>query len=339
MDLDIKGLHHITAITSDATEAIRFYTRVLGLHLVKKTVNFDDPTAYHLYFGDQKGTPGTILTFFDWGPSINQGSLGAGLTHHLAFATKNEETLLRWKARLEQSKVPVEGPFNRRSGSSIYLLDPDGLIIEIATPETDGYSDDENSELSVFSGRRTKPRPVEAKEVIGSEMELQGLHHATAIANAPSHSTQFYKDSLGANLSPEPRQGRRVNWQWHLGQNHGSASFLSFFESGSAAAGLVGVGTVHHIAFAVEDEEEQVKWRTRLLSRGVRVTAVLDRKYFKSIYFREPNGILLEIATIPPGFTVDEPLSQLGRSLTLPEWLETRRSFIETSLKPVGPID
>ncbi len=185
MDLDIKGLHHITAITSDATEAIRFYTRILGLRLVKKTVNFDDPTAYHLYFGDPKGTPGTILTFFDWGPSINRGSLGAGVTHHIAFATENEDTLLKWKARLEQNKVPVEGPFNRTSGKSIYLLDPDGLIMEIATPETEGYSDNENSELSVFSEPKTLPRRTEAREAVDPEMRLQGIHHATAIANAP----------------------------------------------------------------------------------------------------------------------------------------------------------
>ena len=339
MDLDIKGFHHITAITSDATEAVRFYTRVLGLHLVKKTVNFDDPLAYHLYFGDPKGTPGTILTFFDWGPSINQGSLGAGVTHHLAFATENEETLLKWKARLERNKVPVEGPFNRKSGKSIYLLDPDGLIIEITTPETKGYSDDQNSELSVFSGRKKIPRPAEAREALGPEMRLQGLHHVTAIASAPSHSTQFYNDTLGADPAPETKQGSWMNWQWYFGQNHRSTSFLSFIEASSAAHGLVGAGTVHHIAFAVEDEEEQIKWRNRLLSRGVRVTAVLDRKYFKSIYFREPNGILLEIATIPPGFTVDEPLDELGRSLTLPEWLESRRPIIEASLKPFGPID
>lgn len=130
-----------------------------------------------------------------------------------------------------------------------------------------------------------------------------------------------------------------MNWQWYFGRNHGSANFLSFIEASSAAHGLVGAGTVHHIAFAVEGEEEQIEWRNRLLSRGVRVTAVLDRKYFKSIYFREPNGILLEIATIPPGFAVDEPIGQLGRLLTLPEWLEARRPSIEASLKPVGAID
>jgi len=339
LDPVIKSLHHITAITSDAAEAIRFYTRILGLHLVKKTVNFDDPTAYHLYFGDEKGTPGTILTLFDWGRSINRGSLGAGVTHHLAFATENDETLLKWKTRLEQYKIPVEGPFNRKAGRSIYLLDPDGLIIEIATPETDGYSDDENPEPSLFSRRKTRPRVIGAKEAFDPGIQLLGLQHATAIATAPSHSTQFYKDTLGATLAPETKRERRVSWQWFLGQNRGSANFLSFIESSSANQGLVGAGTVHHIAFAIDDEEEQTEWRTRLLNRGVRVTAVLDRKYFKSIYFREPNGILLEIATIPPGFTVDEPPGHLGRSLTLPEWLEARRPFIEASLKPIGPID
>ncbi len=228
-------------------------------------------------------------------------------------------------------------PFDRKSGRSIYLLDPDGLIIEIATPETEEYSDYENPELSVFSGREARSQPAEASEAFDVTMQLQGLHHATAIANTPSHSTQSYKDILGANLA-ETKQGGRI-WQWYFGQKHRQANFLNFIEPGSARPGLVGAGTVHHVAFAVEDDEEQAGWRKRLLSRGVRVTAVLDRKYFKSIYFREPNGILLELATIPPGFAVDEQLNQLGRSLTLPEWLEVRRPLIEASLKPVGPLD
>src|SRR2546422_726765 len=340
MEPKTQGLHHITAITSDASSAVNFYNRILGLRLVKKTVNFDDPSAYHLYFGDEKGNPGTLITFFEWGKSIGFGQVGAGLAHHFAFTTQDHESLASWKSWLEQSGVSVLGPFDRGSFESIYFRDPDGLILEIATPGNGrDYSDASHSELILPFGRHTasvKPHAPQVRE-ISIEMKLQGLHHVTALTHGSSQTREFFADILNMELIKVNRRGSSGTAQQVFGLEGGRpGSMISFIESPVAPGGNVGVGTVHHIAFAIEDEDVQLEWRERLLARGVHVTPVLDRKYFKSIYFREPNGILLELATVPPGFGVDEPLEALGRSLTLPDWLEPRRRAIEASLEPIS---
>src|SRR3989441_8148005 len=184
MESKTQGLHHITAITSDASSAVNFYTRILGLRLVKKTVNFDDPSAYHLYFGDEKGSPGSLITFFDWGKSIGIGQVGAGVTHHFAFTTRDEESLAGWKTWLEQNNVSVLGPFDRGSFNSIYFRDPDGLILEIATPGNGrGYSDVLHSELLLKFSNSNATGKTSAPRIggISVEMRLQGLHHATAL--------------------------------------------------------------------------------------------------------------------------------------------------------------
>jgi len=190
-----RGLHHITAVTSDASSAVNFYTRVLGLRLVKKTVNFDDPSAYHLYFGDEKGSPGTLITFFDWGNAIGYGKVGAGVVHHFAFTTGDQESLADWKTWLEQNDVSVLGPFDRSSFKSLYFRDPDGLILEIATPgDGKDYSDASHSELLLpfsndpSSGKATAPRV----RGISVEMKLQGLHHVTALAHGSSQTREFF---------------------------------------------------------------------------------------------------------------------------------------------------
>jgi len=340
MERKTRGLHHITAITSDASSAVSFYTRVLGLRLVKKTVNFDEPSAYHLYFGDEKGSPGTLLTFFDWGKAIGFGQVGAGVTHHFAFTTRDEGSLANWKTWLEQNDVSVLGPFDRGSFNSLYFRDPDGLILEIVTPGngTD-YSDASHSELTLqFSGRTgTGKTPVPRIRGISLDMKLQGLHHVTALTHGSSQTREFFAGILNMELVKENQRGSSGTAQQVFGLEGGRpGSMISFVGSPVAPLGTVGIGTIHHIAFAVEDENTQLKWRERLLARGVHVTPVLDRKYFKSIYFREPNGILLELATVPPGFGVDEPLEALGRSLTLPDWLEPRRRAIEASLEPIS---
>jgi len=340
MVLRLAGLHHITAITSDSETAVRFYTGLLGLRLVKKTVNFDDPTAYHLYFGDENGKPGTVLTFFDWGPGLGHGILGAGVVQHLAFSTKDEGSLDDWKAWLEQNASRVLGPFDRGSFKSLYFKDPDGLILEIASlGNGKGYDDSSHPEsaLSAWNPGSRAVHPPASTLRIPSGLWLSGLHHVTAISRKFAPSRDFYGDLLGFEVVEEPRGDRGS--QHVLGLDGGApGTMISFIDGPESRPGSVGGGTVHHVAFAVEDQSKQLEWRERLLSRGVRVTEVLDRKYFKSIYFREPNGLLLEIATVPPGFTVDEPKDRLGTTLTLPDWLEPQRKVIEAGLKPLGVL-
>jgi len=266
--------------------------------------------------------------------------VGAGVTHHFAFTTRDVESLANWKTRLEQNDVSVLGPFDRGSFKSLYFRDPDGLILEIATPGNGrDYSDALHSELTLQFGNRTPTGKALAPRVRGItvEMRLQGLHHVTALTHGSSQTREFFAGILNMELVKENQRGSSGTAQQVFGLEGGRpGSMISFVESPVAPLGTVGIGTVHHIAFAVEDENTQLKWRERLLARGVHVTPVLDRKYFKSIYFREPNGILLELATVPPGFGVDEPLEALGRSLTLPDWLEPRRRAIEASLEPIS---
>ena len=342
MELEIQGLHHITAITSDASSAVKFYTRVLGLRLVKKTVNFDDPSAYHLYFGDEKGRPGTLITFFDWGNAAGAGQIGARVTHHFAFTTRDEKALARWKNWLNQNRVQVVGPLDRGSFKSIYFQDPDGLILEIATPTAGkGYSDSSHSELMVrFEANASPSRLVTPKiPAIGETMRLQGLHHVTALTRGSPRTRDFFLGTMKFQSFRENLRGSNGTVQQVFGlEDDKPGSMISFIESPAAPTGVVGVGTVHHIAFAVENEEAQLKWREHLLTKDVQVTPVMDRKYFKSIYFREPNGVLLELATVPPGFGVDEQLDALGQTLSLPDWLEPRRQAIEASLDPISLV-
>ena len=342
MEPEIQGLHHITAITSNASSAVKFYTRVLGLRLVKKTVNFDDPSAYHLYFGDERGRPGTLITFFDWGNNARAGQIGARVTHHFAFTTRDVETLNKWMNWLTQNEVHVVGPLDRGSFKSIYFQDPDGLILEIATPSVSkGYSDASYSELMVRfedKPKASKPAPPRTPS-ISETMRLQGLHHVTALTNGSPHTRDFFVGTMNFELFRDnPRRSEGTVQKVFGPQSDRSDSMISFVESPSSPIGVVGVGTVHHVAFAVANEEAQLKWREHLLAKDVHVTPVIDRKYFKSIYFREPNGVLLELATIPPGFGVDEQWDALGQTLSLPDWLEPRRQTIESSLEPISLV-
>src|SRR3989475_11513923 len=340
MEPKTRGLHHITAITSDASSAVNFYTRVLGLRLVKKTVNFDDPSAYHLYFGDEKESPGTLLTFFDWGKAIGFVQVGAGVTDHFAFTTRDVESLANWKTRLEQNDVSVLGPFDRGSFTSLYFRDSDGLILEIAIPGNGrDYSDASHSELLLKFSNSTSNEEVQAPRIrgISVEMKLQGLHHVTALTHGSSQTREFFSGILNMETVKENQRESSGTAQQIFGLEGGRpGSMISFVESPVAPHGTVGVGTVHHIAFAVENEHEQLKWRVGLVGLGGDVTTRFGIKNFKIIYFREPHGILLVLATIPPGFGVDEPMKALGQSLTLPDWLEPRRRAIEASLEPIS---
>lgn len=352
--LTTQGLHHVTMVSSNARRTLEFYRDLLGLGLVKRTVNFDDPSSYHLYFGDPTGTPGTLLTFFDWA-GAPRGSWGIGGVHHVAMGVATEEGLLRWKRRLTDAGVPVSGPFDRRWFHSIYFADPDGQILEIAT-KGPGYTLDEPAdalgeteivppEANLAGHRddaeiaaRTWPEPVPE---ITPEMALDGLHHISAITQGVERASDFLQSALGLRLVK-----RTVNqdapdiphWFWaaYDGQTvapHSAFTLFGFPPRGRVARG--GVGQTHHVAFRASSGEQQAAWRDHLLSLGVQVSEVMDRDYFRSIYFRAPDGLLLEIATDGPGFMVDEPRGSLGTELRLPAWLADRREEIEASLPPL----
>lgn len=349
-----QGFHHITMVSRDAQRTLSFYRDTLGLRLVKRTVNFDDPGAYHLYFGDETGAPGTILTFFEW-PHAGKGMWGQGGIHHLALGVESPEAQLRWKRRLTDRGVAVNGPYDRVWFSSIYFTDPDGQILEIAT-RGPGYQVDEPigalGELTItpdpehLRGSRdeaairaiTHPQPVEE---IDAQMRLQGIHHITGITDDIERAHDFYSEALGLRLvkrSVNQDSPGMPHWFWanYDGDRvapHSSFTLFGWPELKRQTRG--GAGQTHHIAFRAASEEEQLAWREHLLELGVEVTPVLDRQYFRSVYFRAPDGLLLEIATDGPGFAVDEPVEELGTDLKLPEWLEPRRGEIGAQLTPL----
>lgn len=352
--LNTLGFHHVTMVSSDARRTLGFYQDVLGLDLVKKTVNFDDPSAYHLYFGNDGGRPGTILTFFEW-PHARRGRWGIGSVHHLALGVATREAQLKWKRRLTDAGVTVNGPIDRGYFSSLYFTDPDGQILEIATAGP-GYAIDEpidrlGRESIVppperLAGTRdeeairlsTYPHPVES---ISDDMRLDGIHHITAITNDLERAGDFYESALGLSLVKKTYNqddGKTKHWFWagYDGTEVWPHSALTLFDwSGSTYTARQGAGLTHHVAFRAKDEEEQAAWRDHLLSLGVHVTPVADRAYFRSIYFRAPDGLLVEIATDGPGFAIDEPVERLGEGLKLPPWLESRRPTIERTLVPL----
>jgi glyoxalase family protein len=353
--LRTAGLHHITMVSSNAARTLAFYRDVLGVGLVKRTVNFDDPGAYHLYFGDSTGSPGTLLTFFEW-PHAGRGRWGIGGVHHLALGTESEASQLKWKRRLNDHGVPVTGPYDRGYFTSIYFSDPDGQILEIAT-RGPGYAIDEppdalGRELMdppsaiVVGGREaaaiaalTHPDPV---PVITPDMALEGMHHISAITNDLERAGEFYEAALGLSLikktinrdAPDIPHYFWASYEQGMVAPHSALTLFGLPARGHVARG--GVGQTHHIAFRAGSAEEQLEWREHLLSLGVEVTPVLDRTYFTSIYFRAPDGLLLEIATDGPGFLIDEPAATLGSELRLPAWLEPRRDEIAATLSPLG---
>ena len=354
-NLRTLGFHHITMVSSDARRTLEFYRDTLGLGLVKRTVNFDDPGSYHLYFGDHTGSPGTILTFFEW-PHVPRGRWGVGGIHHLALGVETAEAQLKWKRRLMDHGIAVAGPLNRGYFKSIYFSDPDGQILEIAT-KGPGYAIDEPADAlgrsvlippaAQLRGSRddaairglTHPEPV---PTITPDMALQGIHHITGITGDIAQANDFYAEALGLALvkrsvnQDDPSTPHHF-WASYDGQEIAPHSALTFFgwpTSDRRAYG--GVGQTHHIAFRARDEEQQLEWRDHLRGMELDVTPVMDRTYFKSIYFRAPDGLLLEIATDGPGFAVDERTDRLGTELRLPAWLETERETIASNLVPLG---
>jgi glyoxalase family protein len=354
--LETRGFHHITMVSTDAPRTLAFYGGLLGLPLVKKTVNFDDPGAYHLYFGNEGGRPGTLLTFFEW-PGSPRGHWGVGGIHHLALGVATPEAQLKWKRRLEDAGVRVSGPVDRGYFTSIYFSDPDGQILEIAT-HGPGYAIDEPADAlgrrlvippterlpegrnAEDAARATHPEPVPE---ITPDMTLTGIHHITGITDDLDEAHDFFAGLLGLPVVKKTLNqddGKTEHWFWARYDGSGvepHSAMTLFGWPGSDYRARPGAGQTHHIAFRARDREEQDAWRDHLLSEGIDVTPVLDRQYFESIYFRAPDGLLCEIATDGPGFTVDEPLSSLGRGLKLPSWLEPRRGEIEAALRPLAP--
>lgn len=348
------GFHHITMVSNDAHRTLTFYGDLLGLRLVKKTVNFDDPSAYHLYFGNDGGRPGTILTFFEWRHAA-RGHWGVGGVHHLALGVESAEAQLKWKRRLTDAGVKVTGPLDRGYFKSLYFADPDGQILEIATVGP-GYAIDEpadalGQELLVPPSDRmpagrdeeaiaaaTHPEPVPQ---VTPDMRLQGIHHISAITDDLAKAGDFYEEALGLRLvkktyNQDDGKTKHYFWAAYDGDQVKRHSAMTLFGwEGSDYMARQGAGQTHHVAFRAKNGEEQAAWREHLLSLGLNVSPVMDRTYFESIYFRAPDGLLVEIATDGPGFVIDEPDSQLGDGLKLPDWLESRRADIEGSLVPL----
>jgi glyoxalase family protein len=307
------GLHHVTAIASEPQRNVDFYTRVLGLRLVKQTVNFDAPDTYHLYYGDQQGRPSTLLTFFPW-RGVPKGKQGTGLTTATGFSVP-PESLGWWQQRLAGLGISVQGPRDRDGEEVLTCLDPDGLVIELVASAGDARSG--------WDGVAQVP----------TEHAVRGLYSVTMSEQLLDPTAQMLAGMLGMQLGGEADSRAR------FGMAEGGAGAVVDVAAHAGPRGLQAGGTVHHIAFRAPDGETQARWRQELLDAGVGVTEIIDRQYFTSIYFREPGGVLLEIATDQPGFTVDEPLLELGRSLKLPPWLEPDRDQIAASLPPLHNPD
>lgn len=305
MAIVTSGLHHVTAIAGDPQRNADFYLRTLGLRLVKSTVNFDDTGAYHLYYGDGAGRPGSLITFFPW-PGAPAGRTGAGQATTTAFSVP-EHSLGWWRRHLDEAGVETE--LTRRDGEeALGFRDPDGLSLAlVAHPQGD-------------------PRDPWDTPAVPAEHAVRGLH-STTLTVTEEEATAWMLGDLG--LSLESQEGQRFRF---VAGDGGPGCYVDVLVRPSERSGLTAAGTVHHIAWRAPDEATQASWREELVDTGLDVTSVLDRQYFRSIYFREPGGVLLEIATDEPGFTADEPLLELGRSLKLPPWLEPDREQIAAEL-------
>jgi glyoxalase family protein len=296
----------VTAIATDPQSNVDFYTQALGLRLVKQTVNFDAPDTYHLYYGDEQGSPSTLLTFFPW-PTVPKGQQGAGMTTATAFSVP-ETSLGWWQERLRTLGVDADAPRTRDEEEVLTFRDPDGLVIDLVASVGDHRSG------------------WDGVAAIPDEHAVRGLHAITLSERQLDPSATMLTELLGMSLTGEENARSR------FGMSDGGPGALVDVFSGVHDRGLQAGGTVHHVAFRAPDLETMTAWQQELISRGVQVTQILDRQYFKSIYFREPGGVLFEIATDAPGFAVDEPLLELGRHLKLPPWLEPNREQIAAAL-------
>jgi len=303
----LPGIHHVTAITADAQRNVDFYVGLLGLRLVKKTVNFDDPTSYHLYYGDELGRPGSAMTFFVW-PGAPRGRQGPGQVLVTAFSVP-AGSLDWWVARLRAAGADVGEPESRLNDGVLPLADPEGMRLELVAPA------------------RLDPRPPWAGGPVPAEHGIRGFHSVTLSLAGEEETVRLLTGTLGFRAGA--KAGDRARFE--TGDVGGIVDLLPMPD---APPGEVAAGTVHHVAWRTPDDASQLAWRDAVAGAGYDVTPVLDRQYFHSIYFREPGGVLFEIATDGPGFTFDEPVAELGSSLRLPPRLEPLRAELELRLPP-----
>jgi glyoxalase family protein len=301
-----RGIHHITAISSDVHRNMQFYTQVLGLRFVKKSVNQDDPGTYHLYYGDYAGSPGTILTFFPWA-GIRRGRPGSGQSYATAFSVP-ANSLPFWQKRLAQLKVEARPVEKRFKDKVLPFFDHDGLRLElVATSEPDA-------------------RPPAPSPHVPAEHAIRGFHGTTLGLIDAKPTASLLTEAMGCQ--PMSESGHRSRYSAAVGPG----SYIDLLTEPDLPRGLSGAGTIHHVAFRAPDDATQQAARALLLERGLQVSPVIDRAYFKSIYYREPGGVLFEIATDQPGFAIDEPVETLGSRLSLPPHLEPQRTEIEAAL-------
>lgn len=301
--MQLDGIHHITCITADARGNVDFYARVLGLRLVKKTVNFDAPDVYHLYYGDEDGAPGSILTFFEF-PQAAQGRAGAGMIHRLRWRVGSEEALGFWAERLAREGVTFDG--DSSDPNSLQFRDPENLGLELAVVETDD-----------------QPLIAQA-DGIEPEHALRGFDGVRAYGRRSDQGARLLTEAMGFEL--------RAPGTYILQGGRRHATYLD--DEPPSAVGIQGAGTVHHIAWCDRDQDHAA-WHDRLADVAAHPTPIIDRQYFLSIYFREPNGVLFEIATPSPGFAIDEDPAHLGTQLRLPPQHEHLRKRLEQSLTPL----
>lgn len=306
----ILGLHHITAIAGSARRNHDFYTKVLGLRLVKKTVNFDDPGTYHFYYGDETGMPGTILTFFPW-EDIGRGYAGTGMATGIGYSVP-ENSFEFWAERFKKFNVKYENPGERFGERYLPFQDPDGLNLELVAP---AGGDDR--------------KPWETSEV-SAQVATKGFHAVTLTVKSIAPTAAILTDILGYTLAKQ--EGNRFRFVTNAVQN---ASIIDMIGAPDTPAGRNAAGTNHHVAFRVKDDAILMEFREMIAGKGLHITPKIDRDYFFSLYFREPGGVLFELATDNPGFTRDETVEQLGSSLKLPRQYEQSREKIEKILPAI----
>ncbi|MGB9167879.1 MAG: ring-cleaving dioxygenase [Nitrososphaeraceae archaeon] len=312
---DISGIHHITAICSDPQKNIDFYTKLLGLRLVKLTVNFDDPSTYHLYYGDEIGHPGTILTFFPWS-NAPKGYRGTGQAVTTSFLVP-QNSIEYWRNRLKNNDVCFEEPTKRFEDEQVIrLYDPDGLELELVAHS----SADKNDE------RFWKEGPI------SYENGIRGFYSVSLSEEGYERTSEILCE-LGYKIIAN--EGNRFRYQLENAQGVEGSKILDVLCLPYTPNGIIGIGTVHHIAFRTPSDEKQKSIRDSIIKIGLNPTPVLDRTYFHSVYFREPGGVLFEVATDPPGFTVDQKIQDLGKRLMLPRWLEPVREKLERVLPKI----
>ncbi len=309
----IAGIHHVTAIASDPKRNVSFYEQELGLRLVKTTVNFDDPGTYHLYYGDETGLPGTILTFFPW-PGAFPGRAGTGMTMATAFQVE-PGSIDFWMGRFADRALDFEAPVERFKERVLAFQDPDGMRLELV-------------ESPMAGAGQVNPGRASTQAGIVDEAAIRGFHGVSLCVQDADASGRLLTEVFGFHSAGQ--HGDRYRF---VSPEGSAGAFVDLVcTSGELVRGRSGAGTVHHVAFRARSDKEQLEWRELLLENGYQPTPVLDRNYFRSIYFREPGGVLFEIATDPPGFTADEEADTLGSALKLPEWLEPRRDAIAARL-------